>query len=117
MLEPRLTALDAFAGRRTAVTLEMVRHSVEGVPIVQRLTVSNGTATLKIDERADGGGVRTYTLSALQLARYVPSVWQGNVEISKDRLEAVDPASARGQAGVYLVVAPRCLSGQCVEAF
>ena len=117
VLEPRLTALDAFAGRRAAVTLEMVRHSVEGVPIIQTLAVREGTATLRIDERADGGGVRTYTLAALQLARYVPSVWQGNVEVSKERLEAADPASARAQAGVYLLVAPGCFSGSCVEAF
>jgi hypothetical protein len=116
-LEPRIVALDAFAGRRGPVTLRMTRHSVEGTRIVHELAVDGGKAVLSIDERADGGGVRRYTLTALQLVRYEPGRWAGNVEVEKDRFVAVDPVVARATAGVYLLAHPSCLSAPCSEVF
>lgn len=116
-LEPRVKALEAFNGDRGPVTLRMTRHSVEGVAIVSDLAARAGEVVLSIDERADGGGIRTYTLDALQLARYVPSRWVGNEEVEKDHLVAVTVAAARTQPGVYLLVHPRCLTSSCVEAF
>ena len=116
-LEPRVAALEAFAGDRVAVTLRMVRHSVEGVEIAFQLTARDGVAQLSIDERADGGGVRRYDLDALQLVRYVPSRWEGNVEVAKDFFMAIDVADARAQPGVYLLVHPRCLTTPCAEVF
>lgn len=116
-LEPRLAALDAVAGRRSPVVLRMEQHSVEGVGIVSWLIVSEGHAELSIDETADGGGVRIYAFSALQLVRYEPGRWAGNVEIEKDRFVPADAATARGVPGVYLLVHPRCLSEACAEVF
>jgi hypothetical protein len=116
-LEPRVKALEAFNGDRGAVTLRMTQHSVEGVAIVSELTAREGRVVLSIDERADGGGIRTYTLDALALARYVPSRWVGNVEVEKDHLVAVTVAAARAQPGVYLLVHPRCLTNPCAEVF
>jgi hypothetical protein len=116
-LEPRILALDAFAGRRSSVALRMTRHSVEGAAIVHELAVDVGKAVLSIDERADGGGVRRYTLTALRLVRYEPGRWAGNVEVEKDRFVAVDPAAARGTPGVYLLAHPKCLSAPCAEVF
>jgi hypothetical protein len=116
-LQPRIVALDAFAGRRSPVALRMTRHSVEGVEIVHELAVEPGKAALSIDERAEGGGVRRYTLTALQLVRYEPGRWAGNVEVEKDHFVAVDPAAARGTPGVYLLAHPRCLSAPCSEVF
>jgi hypothetical protein len=116
-LEPRVKALEAFNGDRGPMTLRMTRHSIEGVAIVSELTARAGEVVLSIDERADGGGIRTYTLDALQLARYVPSRWVGNVEVEKDHLVAVTVAAARTQPGVYLLVHPRCLTSSCAEVF
>ena len=116
-LEPRLAALDAFAGRRSPVALSMVRHTIEGVPIAYSLYVRAGLAHLTSDERADGGGRRTDSLTALALVRYVPAEWVGNVEVRKERLEPVDAAGARARAGTYLLVHPRCLAGPCTETF
>ncbi|MGH7717576.1 MAG: hypothetical protein ACREON_01865 [Gemmatimonadaceae bacterium] len=117
-LEPRIAALDAFAGRRDPVVVRMERSSVEGVTIVHVLDASRGRAVLSIDETADGGGVRTYTLSSLQLVRLVPGRWEGNVEVAKERFEVVDIATARAQpADTYLLVHPKCLTDACAETF
>jgi hypothetical protein len=116
-LEPRIVALDAFAGRRSPVTLRMTRHSIEGAEIAHELAVEPGKAVLSIDERAEGGGVRRYTLAALQLVRYEPGRWAGNVELEKDRFVAVDPIAARGTPGVYLLADPKCLSAACSQVF
>jgi hypothetical protein len=116
-LEPRILALDAFEGRRGPVALRMARHTVEGAAIVHELAVEVGKAVLSIDERADGGGVRRYTLTALQLVRYEPGRWAGNVEVEKDRFVAVDAAAARRSSGVYLLAHPKCLGAPCAEVF
>jgi hypothetical protein len=116
-LEPRILALDVFAGRRGPVRLRMTRHSVEGTEIVHELAVEVGKAVLSIDERAEGGGVRRYTLTTLQLVRYEPGRWADNVEVEKDHFVAVDAAAARGSPGVYLLAHPRCLSAPCSEVF
>jgi hypothetical protein len=116
-LEPRLAALDALAGRRSPVVLRMEQHTVEGVGIVSWLIVSEGHAELSVDETADGGGVRTYAFTALQLVRYEPSRWVGNVEVEKDHFVPADAATARNVPGAYLLVHPRCLSEACAEVF
>ncbi|MDQ3996877.1 MAG: hypothetical protein M3303_07635, partial [Gemmatimonadota bacterium] len=108
-LAPRLVALDAFGGRRDLVRLRMTRHTIEGARIVEELSVDAGKAVLSIDERADGGGVRRYTLSNLQLVRYEPARWEGNVEIEKERFVAVSAAAAAATPGVYLLAHPKCL--------
>ena len=116
--EPRIVALDAMAGRRGSITLRMRRTTIEGQPIDFVLVVRQGAATLVIDERADGGGVRSELLQSMQLVRYVPSRWVNEVEVEKERLEPVaNPADARAVPGTYLLVHPRCVTGPCTEVF
>jgi hypothetical protein len=116
-LEPRLLALDAFAGRRGPVVLRVERHTIEGARIVYRLAVQVGAAALSSDLREDGGGVRTDVLGSVLLVRYVPSRWQGNVEVTKEHFVVVEPAAARVTPGTYLLVHPRCLTAPCTELF
>jgi hypothetical protein len=116
-LEPRIVALDALAGRRAPVMLRMERVTIEGARIVYLLSVQQGAALLSADLREDGGGVRTEAITALQLVRYVPSRWQGNVEVTKEHFVAVQPAVARATPGTYLLVHPRCLTAPCSEVF
>ena len=117
-LEPRIAALDAMAGRRGALTLRMLRTTVEGQPIAFVLVVREGAASLVIDERADGGGIRTGSLPSMRLVREIPSRWVNDVEVEKERFEVVaDPAAARGVPGTYLLVHPRCLTAPCTELF
>jgi hypothetical protein len=115
--EPRINVIDALAGRRSAITLRMQRFTVEGVSIVWVLSATRGEAVLRIDERLDGGGIRSYTLSDLRLVEYVPSRWVNNVEVEKEKMVPVDAATARARSGVYLLVAPHCLTAPCAEVF
>ena len=116
-LEPRVAALNAFNGDRAPLTLRMQNHTVEGVTVISYLSASKGRALLEIDERADGGGIRSYTLDALVLVELLPSRWENNVELEKERWVRVDPRSAQPRAGVYYLVHPRCLTGSCTEVF
>ena len=115
-LAPRLTALDAMASRRAPIVLRMERFSVEGTKIIFYLEARPGRATVTIDERGDGGGIRTYTLSTLTLVRYEPSVWNNNVEVRKERFVPVDNPPSES-AGTYLLVDPICLTSQCIVVF
>jgi hypothetical protein len=110
-------AIEALAGQRAPVVLRMTRYSVEGTAIVFVLSVKAGEATLRIDERADGGGIRNYVLSSLQLVQYIPSRWVNNTEVEKERFAPVSASTALGQPGVYLLVAPKCLTSPCAEVF
>ena len=116
-LEPRLAALDAMGGRRAPVTLRMTRTTVEGVPIRFELVVTPGLAVLSVDERADGGGVRVDSLPTLVLVRFVPGQFVGGVEVRKERLEPTDPGAARAMPGTYVLVEPRCVTGDCTAVF
>ena len=117
VLEPRLLALDAFAGRRRPVVLRMERHTIEGARIVYRLAAQSGAAALSSDLREDGGGVRTDVMGSVLLVRYVPSRWQGDVEVTKEHFVAAEPTAARATPGTYLLVHPRCLTAPCTELF
>lgn len=115
-IAPRIIALDAMAGRRPPVVLRMERFSVEGTRIIYYLAADSGRATFTVDEREDGGGIRTYTLPTVMLVRLEPSVWIDNVEVRKERFVAVDPTSP-GSGGPFLLVEPACLTGVCYVAF
>jgi hypothetical protein len=114
-LPPRVAALDAMAARRSPIVLRMERFSVEGTKIIFYLDAQPGRATVTIDERLDGGGIRTYTLSTLTLVRYEPSVWNNNVEVRKERFVPVEASTT--SAGTYLLVESACLTGPCFVAF
>jgi hypothetical protein len=118
-LEERARAVESFRGQRSAVRLDLAFTTIEGDSIFYTLTVSQGSATLVIDETRDGGGVRTLSLTSLELVRYIPSVWVNNVEVAKERLEPVEPADARATDGRYLLRGRTCAGSDpgCVVTF
>jgi hypothetical protein len=115
--EPRILAIDAFQGRRSSVTLEMEQHTVEGVRIASTLVATQGQATVSIDERADGGSIRTASTTSLVLYRLTPGRWENDIEVEKEHLVPVTPAQARAQAGIYVLAAPACVLGVACPVF
>ncbi|MEP6491942.1 MAG: hypothetical protein ABJF01_04660 [bacterium] len=112
----RAMAYFAFTGKRAPVSLAMTRFTVEGRPIYSSIETQSGRAIFTIDERADGGTLRTDTLRSLAFVRYVPGRIVNGVEVAKERIEVADP-SALANGGVYLLVEPACLTGACTRAF
>jgi hypothetical protein len=115
-LAPRLAAMKVFNGSGSPIELAMTRYTVEGRPIYYQLIVARGTATLRMDERADGGPDVTTTLTRLTLVRLVPAYIVNNVEVEKERLEVVDPASSPGP-GTYALMDAACLPILCGTFF
>jgi hypothetical protein len=111
----RWSALQAFNGKRQPLTLDMTRYTTEGTPIAFTLEARQGLAVLRVDERLDGGPLRTDTLTKMVLVRYVPSRWLNNVEIEKEKFELVN--SLPPKDGVYLLVDAECLTGPCTRLF
>jgi hypothetical protein len=112
----RATAYYAFTGKRAPVALAMTRYTIEGQPIYSEIKTQLGVAVLTVDERKDGGTVRTDTLKSLVFVRYVPGRIVNGVEVEKERLEVADPGAIM-QGAIYLLVEPACLTGPCTHVF
>lgn len=112
----RATAYYAFTGKRAPVALVMTRFTVEGQPIYFSIETQSGVAVLTVDERKDGGKIRTDTLKSLAFVRYIPGRVVNGVEVEKERLEVADPAVLM-QGAVYILVEPACLTGSCTHVF
>jgi hypothetical protein len=112
----RATAYNAFTGKRAPVALAMTRYTVEGQPIYFSIQTQMSVAVLTVDERKDGGTVRTDTLKSLAFARYIPGRFVNGVEVEKDRLEVADP-NVITPGTIYILVEPACLTGPCTHVF
>ncbi|HTE47284.1 MAG TPA: hypothetical protein VK636_18685 [Gemmatimonadaceae bacterium] len=112
----RATAYFAFTGKRAPVALRMTRYTVEGQPIYSSIQTQFGVAVFTLDERADGGRIRTDSLKDIAFVRYVPGRIVNGVEVAKERLEVADPSVVE-QGGIYLLVEPACLTGACTRVF
>jgi len=112
----RATAYYAFTGKRAPVALVMTRYTIEGQPIYSSIETQMGVAVFTLDERKDGGKVRTDTLKSLAFVRYVPGRIVNGVEVEKERLEVADPQVIE-KGVVYILVEPACLTGPCTRVF
>lgn len=112
----RATAYYAFTGKRAPVALAMTRYTIEGQPIYFSIETQMGVAVLTVDERKDGGKVRTDTLKSLAFVRLVPGRIVNGVEVEKERLEVADPGVITPGV-IYLLVEPACLTGPCTRVF
>jgi hypothetical protein len=108
----RVRAVEAFRGARAALDTSFVMHTIEGTPIRYRVVATRGSAVLTIDERADGGGVRTETVTSLALVLIRPAVWRDGVEVAKEQVVEVEPADARRVPGTYYLRG-RCAAQAC----
>jgi len=116
-LDGRIAALEAFLGKRASSDAQWSQTTVEGKPIHYAVHASFGKLVFDLDERADGGGVRQYTLVTLELVRYYPSVWQGYREISKEYVVPVGIGDARAQPNARYFLRGTCAAESCEQMF